>query len=531
MIGSRDRDESARSGASGGTGPIIGIDLGTTNSCVAVLEGGHAVVIHNQEGGRTTPSMVSWSPSGDVVVGSASKRQMVTNPTRTVHGVKRLIGRRLDNPEVAQMAPLLPYDLVKAQNGDAWVKIDARELSPQEISGHILRKMKQIAEDYLGKPVAEAIVTVPAYFDDVQRRATRDAGAIAGLEVRAILNEPTAAALAYGVHRQTNQKLAVFDLGGGTFDISILSIEAGVFEVRATSGDASLGGDDFDRKLIQLMAREFRARHDIDLLADPVALQRLKEAAERAKIELSSAMSTEINLPFLAVGPGGPLHLMHELSRGELESACRDLLAALETPCRKALDDARLEAKDIDQVLLVGGMTRMPAVAARVVEIFGKPPSKGVNPDEIVAMGAAVQSGIIGGEISEVVLLDVTPHALGLKVAGDALSVVIPANTTIPTREEKVFATTEDNQSHVAIEVFQGESARASDNRYLGRFVLGDLPARAAGNVRVRVSFTLDADGLLEVTATETEGGRAASVMIEAQSGLTRSELDRLSEH
>ena len=506
----------------------IGIDLGTTNSCVAVLEGGNPVVIHNQEGGRTTPSMVSWSPSGDVVVGSASKRQMVTNPTRTVHGVKRLIGRRLDHPEVGQLEPLLPYELVRAPNGDAWVRIDARELSPQEISGQILRKMKQIAEDYLGRSVSEAIVTVPAYFDDVQRRATRDAGTIAGLEVRAILNEPTAAALAYGAHKGADQKLAVFDLGGGTFDISILSIEAGVFEVRATSGDTSLGGDDFDRRIIELLAREFRAQHDIDLTADPVALQRLKEAAERAKIELSTAMSTEINLPFLAVGAGGPLHLMRELSRGELEAVCRELLAALEAPCRKALEEAELDPKEIDQVLLVGGMTRMPAVASRVVEIFGKTPSKGVNPDEIVAMGAAVQSGIIGGEIAEVVLLDVTPHALGVKVAGDALSVIIPANTTIPTREEKVFATTEDQQSHVAIEVYQGQAARASDNRYLGRFILGDLPGRPAGKVRVRVSFTLDADGLLEVTATENESGRAASVRIEASSGLTRSELDRL---
>ena len=513
-------------GATAGT--IIGIDLGTTNSCVAVLEGGTPIVIHNQEGGRTTPSMVSWSPSGDVVVGSASKRQMVTNPTRTVHGVKRLIGRRLDYPEVGQLEPLLPYELVRAQNGDAWVKIDSRELSPQEISGHILRKMKQIAEDYLGKPVSEAIVTVPAYFDDVQRRATRDAGAIAGLEVRAILNEPTAAALAYGVHRQTDQKLAVFDLGGGTFDISILSIEAGVFEVRATSGDTNLGGDDFDRRIIALLAREFRAAHDVDLTADPVALQRLKEASERAKIELSTAMSTEINLPFLSVGPGGPIHLMREVSRGELEAACRELLGALEAPCRKALADARMEPADIDQVLLVGGMTRMPSVAARVVEIFGKTPSKGVNPDEIVAMGAAVQSGIIGGEITEVVLLDVTPHSLGLKVAGDMLSIVIPANTTIPTREEKVFATTDDQQTHVAIEVYQGESTKATDNRYLGRFVLGDLPARPAGKVRVRVSFTLDADGLLEVTATENETGRAASVRIEAASGLSRSELERL---
>jgi len=509
-------------------GAIIGIDLGTTNSCVAVLEGGQPVVIHNHEGGRTTPSMVSWTPSGEVVVGAASKRQMVTNPTRTVFGVKRLIGRRLDSPVAQALAASLPYRLTAAPSGDARVRIDDAELSPEEISAHILRKMKQIAEDYLGQPVAEAIITVPAYFDDVQRRATRDAGAIAGLEVRAILNEPTAAALAYGAHRGVDQKLAVFDLGGGTFDISILNMEGGVFEVLATSGDTHLGGDDFDRRVIEILAEEFRAQEGLDLLSDCVALQRLKEAAERAKLELSVAMTTEINLPFIAADQAGPRHLQRELSRGELEAACRDLIEALEVPCRKALADARLAPGDIDQVLLVGGMTRMPAVAAKVVDIFGKPPSKGVNPDEIVAMGAAVQSGIVGGELTDVVLLDVTPHSLGVRVAGDRTSVVIPANTTIPTREEKVFATTEDEQTFVAIEVVQGDSPRASDNRLLGRFVLGDLPGRPAGRVRVAVAFTLDADGLLEVTATESETGRAASVQIEAKSGLSSADIERL---
>ncbi|HEU5057580.1 MAG TPA: molecular chaperone DnaK [Kofleriaceae bacterium] len=509
-------------------GAIIGIDLGTTNSCVAVLEGGQPVVIHNQEGGRTTPSMVSWNQAGETIVGSASKRQMVTNATRTVYGVKRLIGRRFDAPDVQRQKKTLPYQLVAAKNGDAWVVIDGKEISPQEISAHVLRKMKQIAEEYLGQDISEAIITVPAYFDDVQRRATRDAGSIAGLSVRAILNEPTAAALAYGAHKQADQKLAVFDLGGGTFDISILDMQAGVFEVLATSGDTHLGGDDFDRRLVEMLIEEFRARNAIDLEKDPVALQRLKEAAERAKIELSSALTTEINLPFLAADASGPMHLSRELSRGELESACRELLDALEGPCRKALADAELSAADIDQVLLVGGMTRMPAVTAKVVSIFGKQPSKGVNPDEIVAIGAAVQSGIMGGELTDVVLLDVTPHSLGVKVAGDRMSVVIPANTTIPTREQKVFATTDDNQSFVAIEVVQGESERASDNRFLGRFVLGDLPARAAGRVRVSVAFTLDADGLLEVTASEAESGRAASVRIEAASGLTAAELARL---
>src|SRR5262245_32539264 len=371
---------------------IIGIDLGTTNSCVAVLEGGEPTVIHNQEGGRTTPSMVSWNADGDVVVGAASKRQMVTNPTRTVFGAKRLIGRKLADPEAARLVQTLPYRLVPAKNGDAWVEIDGVARSPQEISAHVLAKMRRVAEDYLGEQVSEAVITVPAYFDDVQRQATKDAGAIAGLTVRAILNEPTAAALAYGAHHQSNQRLAVFDLGGGTFDISILAIEHGVFEVLATNGDTGLGGDDFDRIIIELIADGFAGEHSVDLRRDAVALQRLKEAAERAKIELSSSMTTDVNLPFIAVGSGGPLHLMRELSRGEVERAVRPLLERLDAPCRKALADARTAAEDIDQVLLVGGMTRMPAVQERVVAIFNKPPSKGVNPDEIVAMGAAVHS-------------------------------------------------------------------------------------------------------------------------------------------
>jgi molecular chaperone DnaK len=509
-------------------GMIIGIDLGTTNSVVSVLEGADPIVIHNQEGGRTTPSMVSWAADGDVVVGAASKRQMVTNPTRTVYGVKRLMGRRLDAPDVEDLRRYMPYAIVAAANGDAWIRIGERDFSPQEISAHVLRKMKQVAEDYLGEEVAEAIVTVPAYFDDAQRRATKDAGQIAGLAVRSILNEPTAAALAYGAHKMTDQRLAVFDLGGGTFDVSILAIESGVFEVLSTAGDTRLGGDDFDRALIRMLAAEFIDKHQIDLTSDPVALQRLKEAAERAKIELSSAMVTDINLPFLAAGPGGPIHLQRELSRGELESICRELLERLEAPCRHALDQAHVTAADIDQVLLVGGMTRMPSVASRVVHIFGKQPSKGVNPDEIVAMGAAVQSGIMGGALQEIILLDVTPHSLGVRVAGDRMSVVVPANTTIPTREKKTFATTENNQSLVAIEIYQGEQEKASQNRHLGRFVLGDLPLRKAGEVRVEVLFTLDADGVLEVSATVLESGQAASVRIEAASGLSRSELERL---
>ena len=507
-------------------GRVIGIDLGTTNSCIAVLEGGEAVVIHNQEGGRTTPSMVSWNADGEVVVGAASKRQMVTNPHRTVYGAKRLIGRKAS--EVQHLASRLPYKIVAAKNGDAWVEIAETPRSPQEISAHVLAKMKRVAEDYLGEQVTEAVVTVPAYFDDGQRQATKDAGAIAGLTVRAILNEPTAAALAYGVHHQHNQRLAVFDLGGGTFDISILAIENGVFEVLSTYGDTALGGDDFDRVIIDLLADEFAAQHGIDLRADSVALQRLKEAAERAKVELSSAMTTDINLPFIAAGPNGPMHLMRELERGQLERACKALLERLEQPCTKALADAHCTAADIDQILLVGGMSRMPAVQERAVRIFGKPPSKGVNPDEIVAMGAAVHSGIIGGELQEVVLLDVTPHNIGVKLTGDRMSVVIGANTSIPTRAKKVLATNGDDQTYVEIEIYQGEHDAASKNRRLGKFFLGDLKSAPRGHTKVEVSFTMNADGILEVSATEVGTGRAASVTIEASSGLTQDEISSL---
>jgi molecular chaperone DnaK len=509
-------------------GRVIGIDLGTTNSCVAVLEAGEPIVIHNQEGGRTTPSMVSWNADGEVVVGAASKRQMVTNPQRTVFGVKRLIGRKAQDADVLAIARRLPYKLVAARNGDAWIDIAGTPRSPQEISAHVLAKMKRVAEDYLGSPVSEAVVTVPAYFDDAQRQATKDAGKIAGLTVRQILNEPTAAALAYGLQHQSNQRLAVFDLGGGTFDISILAIENGVFEVLSTYGDTSLGGDDFDRVIIDMLANEFQTQHGIDLRGDSVALQRLKEAAERAKIELSSAMTTDVNLPFIAAGASGPLHLMRELERGQLERACKTLFERLEAPCKRALAEAHCTPADIDQVLLVGGMTRMPEVQFRAERIFGKPSSKGVNPDEIVAMGAAVHSGIMGGELQEVVLLDVTPHNMGVKVAGDRMSVVIQANTSIPTRAKKVFATTEDNQDFVAIEIYQGENELASKNRRLGRFVLSDLTRAARGRTKVEVSFTMDADGILEVSAVEVGTGRASTVTIEASSGLTPEEIRAL---
>jgi molecular chaperone DnaK len=509
-------------------GRIVGIDLGTTNSCIAVLEGGEPVVIHNQEGGRTTPSMVSWTSATDVVVGAASKRQMVTNPKRTVFGIKRLLGRRINDADVQKLVPGLPYKIVGAKNGDAWIEIEGVQHSAQETSAHILAKLKHVAEDYLGEPVTEVVVTVPAYFDDVQRQATKDAGAIAGLTVRAIVNEPTAAALAYGVHHQQNQRLAVFDLGGGTFDISILAIENGVFEVLATSGDTTLGGDDFDRVIMDLLSSGFKQDTGIDLAGDAVAIQRLKEAAERAKIELSSTMSTDVNLPFIAVGATGPVHLVREVDRGTLERACKSLLDRLARPCERALADAHCQPQDIQQVLLVGGMTRMPAVQERALAIFGRPASKGVNPDEIVAMGAAVHSGIMGGELQEVVLLDVTPHNMGVRVAGDKMSVVIPANTSIPTRAKKIFATTEDQQTFVSIEVHQGEYDAASANRRLGRFILGDLRPAPRGATKVEVSFTMDADGILEVSATEIGSQKAATVTIEAASGLTAEEISRL---
>ncbi len=511
-------------------GKIIGIDLGTTNSCVAVLEGGEPVVIHNQEGGRTTPSMVSWNAQGEPVVGAAAKRQAVTNPKNTVFGIKRLIGRKFKSAEVEHLIATVPYEIVEAPNGDAWVRIQGRDLSPPEISALLLEKMKKVADEYLGEDVTEAIVTVPAYFDDVQRQATKDAGTIAGLKVKAILNEPTAAALAFGVHQQKNQRIAVFDLGGGTFDVSVLAIEDGVFEVLATCGDTFLGGDDFDRAVIVMLANSFRLDYDVDLTGDAVALQRLKEAAERAKIELSSSLTTDVNLPFLAVGAAGPLHLVREIKRSEVELLCRELLARLDAPCHQALTDSKLAPRDIDQVVLVGGMTRMPAVQARVEEIFGKKGSKGVNPDESVAVGAATQSAIMGGELQEVVLLDVTPHSLGIKVKDDKMSFLIVRNTTIPTRERKVFSTTEDNQDFVAIEVFQGEHTTASENRGLGRFVLGDLPRLPRGAVRVEVSFTMDADGILHVSASELVSGKATSVTIQAQSGLSFDDVARLAE-
>ena len=511
---------------------IIGIDLGTTNSCIAVLEGNEPLVIHNEVGSRTTPSVVALPPQdgADLLVGVAAKRQAITNPQNTLHAVKRLIGRKFDSPAVTALSRTMPYEIIKAPNGDAWVRARGRDMSPPEVSAHVLGHLKKIAEAYLGEDVTQAVITVPAYFDDAQRQATKDAGQIAGLEVRAILNEPTAAALAYGINKgAATSTIAVFDLGGGTFDISIMRIEAGVFEVLATSGDTFLDGDDFDRAIIEFLVAEFLSTNEIDLSRDSAALQRLKEAAERCKHELSSALETNINLPFIAVGPSGPLHLIRDMKRVELEKITRPLLDRLEGPCGRALADAGISAAEIDQVVLVGGMTRMPAVEAKVGEIFGKKPAKGVNPDEIVAMGAAMHGAVMRGQLEEVVLLDVTPHTLGIATAGDRFSPVIARNVVIPARGTKIFATTEDNQEYVELEVYQGEHPRASDNRLLGRFVLGDLPRGSRGSVQVQVSFTIDADGILCVDATDLRTGRSTSKKIQASSGLTRDEVARLS--
>jgi molecular chaperone DnaK len=510
-------------------GKIIGIDLGTTNSCVAVLEGGKPVVIPNEVGARTTPSVVAITKDGSILLGAAAKRQAVANPRNTLFGVKRLIGRRFDAAEVESFRRTMPFEVLRAPNGDAWVQAGGKQMSPPEISAHILGQMKRIAEDYLGEAVDEAIVTVPAYFDDAQRQATKDAGKIAGLDVRAIVNEPTAAALAYGVHKSNAaSKVAVFDLGGGTFDVSILRMEDGVFEVLSTSGDTFLGGDDWDRAFMQALVDEFMKESGVDLSQDPAALQRLKESAERAKHELSATIETEINLPFIGVGPEGPLHLIRTVTRAWFETLTEPLVDRLEGPCRRALEDAHLAAADVDQIVLVGGMTRVPAVEKKAVEIFGKRPVKGVHPDEIVAIGAATQSGLMSGELAEVVLLDVTSHSLGIKIVGDKMSVIIARNTTVPTRAHKIFKTTEENQDFVSVEIYQGDAAKVTDNRLLGRFLLGDLPPGPAGSVQVEVVFTLDADGILHVDATEIRTGKTTSKKVLASSGLTPDEVDRL---
>jgi molecular chaperone DnaK len=509
---------------------IIGIDLGTTNSCVAVYEDGEVIVLPNSEGSRTTPSVVAFTESGERLVGQQAKRQAVINPERTVFGSKRLMGQKFRSSKLQELAKVMPYRLVEAVNGDAWVGIGAQNYSPPEIAAMVLQKMKSTAEDYFGELIQEAVVTVPAYFDDAQRQATKDAGRIAGLNVRRIINEPTAAALAYGINRKKESTLAVFDLGGGTFDISILQLRTGIFEVIATSGNNHLGGDDFDRVILLRLLEVFRSDTGIDISEDKMALQRLREAAEAAKCELSTLSDTNINLPFLAVDDSGPLHLSYQLSRSELNELVADLVDRLEGPCRSAVKDAGLTVEDIDEVLLVGGMSRMPLVRERVESIFGRKPNKNINPDEAVAMGAAVQSSILEGELKEVVLLDVTPLSLGIRVQGNRMSTVIERNTALPTENKKVFTTTEDNQQVVSITVLQGDSTNASENRILGTFNLGDIAPAAAGVARIEVTFDIDTDGLVHVSARDVETGASHRITITDHGGLSDEEVRRASD-
>ncbi len=509
-------------------GKVIGIDLGTTNSCVAVMSGGSAEVIANSEGSRTTPSMVGFTESGEKLVGQIAKRQAVTNPERTVFACKRLIGRKCDAEEVQGFAEIAPFEISAAENGDAWVKIGDRQCSPQEISAMILTKMRDTASEYLGEVVEDAVITVPAYFNDAQRQATKEAGTIAGLNVLRIINEPTAAALAYGIKDQDNQKIAVFDLGGGTFDISILEIGDGVFEVKSTNGDTFLGGEDFDNVIVDQLAERFQQDNGIDLRQDAMALQRLKEAAERAKHELSSSEETDVNLPFIAADEEGPKHLVMSLTRAQLEEWVAPLIDKLEAPCLVALEDAGVSKAEIDEVILVGGMTRMPRVRTRVAEIFGKEPHKGVNPDEVVALGAAVQGGVITGEVEDVLLLDVTPLSLGVETQGGVFTKIIGKNTTIPTTRSQVFSTTEDNQDVVRIHVLQGEREMAVDNMTLGRFELVGIPPAPRGVPQIEVTFAIDTDGVVNVSAKDLGTGKSQSIAVTASSGLSKEDVERL---